>query len=567
MLLTTFVFSQQLALKVFEKSNAKDVIKLNYLKKHESVQSAINEITSIIETLHQKSYLLAGADSVKNDSTTVYAYLNCGRKYKWAKLSLGNLNPNVASEINISEKLFSQQSFRYNEVLHTINKIIAYYENSGYPFASVKLDSIACEKDELSAKFDVSVGKFFKIDSIKVEGNIKTKQKFLFRYLGIFNGMPYSTKQVSAISKKVLQLPFIKEKQAPIVRLTDRKNKMILFFDSKKASQFDGIIGFLPDAVTKKTVITGDVKIKLVNGIFRTGETVDLQWRRLQSQTQDLKAAFIYPYIAGTPVGFNYGIKLYRKDTTFIDVNNNIGLQYYFKGLNNFRVFYKQRNSNLISTSGYNSISTLPEYADIITLSYGTGITYEVLDYKFNPHKGISFNANVQTGNRTINKNPNVNDAAYQGLLLKSIQYQYDAELNYFIQIKGNSVLHIGIQSASIFGNSTLFRNELLRIGGLRTLRGFNEESIYTSTYVIPTLEYRFLYSQNSNILLFAEGAWYENASRGFYLKDTPLSFGAGINFETKAGILSLNYAIGNQFGSGFDARNGKIHFGLTTLF
>ena len=127
--------------------------------------------------------------------------------------------------------------------------------------------------------------------------------------------------------------------------------------------------------------------------------------------------------------------------------------------------------------------------------------------------------------------------------------------------------MRLGLQGASVFGNSTIFKNELFRIGGLKTLRGFDEESIYVSTYVIPTIEYRFLFAQNSNLLLFTEGAWYENNSNGMYIKDMPMSVGAGINFETKAGILSLNYAIGNQFGNGFDVRSGKIHFGLTALF
>ena len=45
------------------------------------------------------------------------------------------------------------------------------------------------------------------------------------------------------------------------------------------------------------------------------------------------------------------------------------------------------------------------------------------------------------------------------------------------------------------------------------------------------------------------------------------MSVGARINFEPKAGILTLNYALGNQFNNGFDLRNGKIHFGLTALF
>ena len=129
------------------------------------------------------------------------------------------------------------------------------------------------------------------------------------------------------------------------------------------------------------------------------------------------------------------------------------------------------------------------------------------------------------------------------------------------------STIHFRNQFATVFGNATLFKNEIFRIGGLRTLRGFDEESIFTSTYCIQSLEYRFLFSKNSNILLFAEGAWYENNSSAIYINDFPYSVGAGINFETKAGILSLNYALGSQLNNAFDVRNGKIHFGLINEF
>ena len=180
-----------------------------------------------------------------------------------------------------------------------------------------------------------------------------------------------------------------------------------MFFDKKEASQFDGIIGFLPDMVTKKTIVTGDVKLKIVNGVLKNGETFDIEWRRLKSQTQDFNGKVIYPYILKTPLGIDYNLKLYRRDTTFIDINQNFGLQYYFSGLNYLKLFYKQRNNNLISTSGYEFITTLPDYADVETQAYGVGLFIEKLDYRFNPKKGISFNLSAQAGNREIKKNPN----------------------------------------------------------------------------------------------------------------------------------------------------------------
>lgn len=543
------------------------VSKLNYRKKLPNKSEAYREIENIILALQYRGYLLASADTIYSDTSSVSAVISANGLFKAAYLKLGNLDPSLASRLGISEKLYFNKPFRYKEVARSLEKIILYYENNGYPFASVNLDSVSIREDRVAAVLNVQKNKYFKIDSIKVIGTAKVNTRFLNRYLSVKEKMAYNEVAMNSIPQKIRQLPFVTETQSPRVQLTERTNKLILFLDKKNASQFDGIIGLLPDADTKKTIVTGDIKLKLINAVFRNGETFDLEWRRLKSQTQDFNGRVIYPFLFGTPVGTDYSLKIYRRDTTFIDITNNIGLQYYFSGLNNVKIFYKERSANLISTSGLEFVSTLPEYADISTQSYGVGILFEKLDYRFNPKKGIAININGQIGNRNIKKNPKVNPNAYNNLLLRSTQYQTEGATALYIKLRGNNVLKLGIQGASVFGNSTIFKNELFRIGGLRTLRGFDEESIFASTYVIPTIEYRFLFAQNSNILLFAEGAWYENASNGNYLNDTPVSIGAGINFDTKAGILSLNYGLGNQLGNGFDLRNGKIHFGLTALF
>jgi hypothetical protein len=446
-----------------------------------------------------------------------------------------------------------------------MEKIVTYYENNGYPFASAKLDSLQIKDSKIQAKLVIEKNVFIKLDSLVTEGSGKVSQKFLLRYLAIKQGMPYNSSVFVGVSKKIKQLPFLTEKKPPIIQLTDKQNKLFLFLEKKNASQFDGIVGILPND-KGKTVFTGDLKIKVVNAVFKSGETIDINWRRLQTQTQDLKAAVIYPYIGGLPVGVDYNLKIYKKDTAFLDVNNALGLNYYFNGLNHIKVFYKQRNANLISTSGLTNITVLPEYADVTTKAYGLGIFIEKLDYRFNPRKGISVNIQGSVGTRQIKKNPKINDVAYSTIALKTSQYQSEGMIVGFFNIFKNHVIKLSSQFGSVFGN-TIYKNELFRIGGLRTLRGFDEESIYASTFVIPTIEYRFLFERNSNLFVFGEGAWYENQNVSGYVNDIPISVGAGINFETKAGIFNLSYAIGKQFNTGFDLRIGKIHAGLTALF
>lgn len=539
--------------------------KLNYKKNTDSDLSLKKELNNLQLALINEGYMTSSIDSIYSDSLQHKAYLSIGKAYQWANLSHQQHDVDVISKLGYSEHFFSKRAFKYKELASFLEKIITYFENNGYPFAMAKLDSLTIKENQISAHLNIQKNIFIKLDSIIQEGTPVVKSKFLLRYLGLKAGMPYNEAAFSQISKKIKQLSFVTEKTAPVMRLTDKQNKLYVFLNKKNASQFDGIVGILPND-KGKTVFTGDVKIKLVNTIFKSGETFDINWRRLQTQTQDLKAQIIYPYIAGLPVGSDYNIKIYKKDSSFIDINHLLGLHYYFSGLNHIKTFYKQRNANLISVAGLSTATSLPDYADVTTKSYGLAVVYEKMDYKFNPHTGFSFLLQGSVGNRQIRKNPKINDLAYSNLALKSSQYQIEGSITGYINIIKHHVLKLSSQYGSVFGNS-IYKNELFRIGGLKTLRGFDEESIFASSYLIPTIEYRFLFEKNSNIFLFAEGAWYENKNTLSYNTDTPMSVGAGINFETKAGIFNLSYGLGKQQGNSFDLRTGKIHAGLTALF
>ncbi|MGE0567730.1 MAG: hypothetical protein AB7O73_07250 [Bacteroidia bacterium] len=536
---------------------------LKFTNKQELKKTVFETITEF----QNQGYLLAYADTIENSSEKIKIELFSGTQFKWLRLKQGNLNPTLASKIRFNEKAYSNQQVNILKIGSLFESILVYYENHGYPFVSLKLDSLNYTDSTFDAQLNVVPGTFYKLDSVILYGNANVKSKYLERYLNVFTDKPFQENQIAKISDRLRQLPFVTQKKSPEVRFTKNSSKLLLFLDKKNASQFDGIVGILPDATTGKAIITGDVKLKIINGLLHNGETIDIEWRRLQSQTQDFSGKIIYPFLFGSPFGADYAIKLYKRDTTFIDIINSAGAHYYFNGLNYIKVLTRSRQCNLISTYGLENITVLPSYADVSTLQNGIGLHLENLDYRFNPRKGFNLEMNALFGNKRIRKNPKINDLVYASLPLNSIQYQYEFEFNGFIPIKNNNILRLGLKSASIFGNGPIFRNELNRIGGLKTLRGFDEESIFTSLYFIPTLEYRFLFSQNSHILVFTEGAFYENNSYQFYLNDTPLSFGAGINFETKAGILSINYAIGNQLNNGFDARNGKIHIGLIALF
>lgn len=563
---TFFATAQnKLTFELYCKENPSFLKNIQYKKNIVSKNESEKELQKIIIYCFDNAYLTAKYDSILTDSSSIKAYLNIGKQYMWANLKQGNVDEGVLSEIGFREKFFRNKPFSYKETKRIQEKLILYYENNGFPFASVKLSNITIYNNELSAELELTKNTIQKIDSIVIKGNAKISEVYLYNYLGIKPKSLYNESKLKKVNARVSELPFLRATQTPTVKFSTKENILTLYIDKKRASQFDGILGILPDDKTGKILFTGDVKLRLQNGLGK-GELIDINWRKMQTQTQDLKLKLVYPFILKTPFGLDYGLKLYKKDTTFLDINNNIGLQYIFTGGNYFKVFYNNKNSSLLNTKGLELIQQLPNYADVQVNLYGIGMKFEKLDYRMNPRKGFSITFNASAGIKEIKKNSNINPVVYQNLKLKSTQYLGDFEGMFFIPFYNRNTIKIGNQSGFINSENT-FQNELIRIGGLKTLRGFDEESIYTSSYSIFTLEYRFLLEQNSYLFLFGDGAWYENNNVKQYVKDTPLGFGAGISFETKAGIFSINYALGKQFNNPIQLRSGKIHFGLVNYF
>ncbi len=523
------------------------------------------ELRNVLFSCFDKAYLTASFDSLIFDSLSMKAYLSFGAQYKWALLKNGNVDEGVLSEIGFREKLYLNQPVYFKKVKRIQEKLITYYENNGYPFASVKLDSIVISGESIAAQLYLAKNAQKKIDSVVIRGTAKIEPVFIYNYLGIKPGSLYNEAQLKKVNTRITELPFVSPVKPASVRFTDKFNKLILYLDKKQASQFDGIIGILPDNTTGKILFTGDVNLKLQNGLGR-GELIDMNWRSLQAQTQDLKLRLVYPFLLRSPFGIDYNLKLYKKDTSFLDVNQNIGLQYILIGGNYFKIFYNNKSSSLLSTKGLEYLTALPPNADVQNNMYGIGMKYEKLDYRLNPRKGFSVLGNASAGTKNIKKNAKLNPVVYENIQLSSTEYTADFDGSIFIPTSERSTIKAGMQAAFLSGE-TIFQNELFRIGGLKSLRGFDEESIYASAYSILTLEYRFILEQNSYLYLFGNGAYYENNNVSGFVHDTPIGFGAGISFQTKAGIFAINYALGRQFDNPIEFRNGKIHFGIVNYF
>jgi outer membrane translocation and assembly module TamA len=505
-----------------------------------------------------KGYLEASRDSCSSQQDSTRCIFHLGQQYRWARLTAGSVPQEIASSTGFRERFYRDRPITPRQVSKLFEGLLQECEDHGYPFAAVGLDSLQATDDGLSASVHLDRGRYVTFDSVVVRGTAHVNPRYLQAYIGIRPGDAYNETLVRGLDGRTRELPFVSTRHPAYILFAPEQTKLYLFLDDKRASNFNGILGIAQDPVSGQVRFTGDLDLKLRNALHR-GEAINLSWRSLQDRTQDLKVGFNYPFAFNTPFGADLGLKLFKRDTTFLEVTSRAALEYLLRRGDKVRVFVNNKNSQRLGQQ----VTYTPGLADVKLTAYGIGVQRERFDYRFNPRKGLAFDLEGSVGEKH-SSTATFSDTTDTDL--SSVQYELNGHVVWHIPLGRRSTVKIAGQGGSMV-NDQLYSNELYRIGGIKTQRGVDEASIYASSFAIGTVEYRFLFEENSNFFVFVDQGWWEDQSRTPLLTDTPLGFGVGTSFETKAGIFSLSYALGKQFNNPVELRNGKIHFGFTSLF
>lgn len=528
--------------------------------------STERSLNRFLAAAYDNGYLEANIDSTFISGDTLYADFHSGKQYRWIKLVNANIDEGWLSEAGFRDRFYENRPVSPARLRNLNSKIITWCENNGYPFASIRYDNFRISDEKVSADVILDTERMITIDSVIVMGSPKLSTVYISNYIGVKPGDLYNESIIRKIPGRIKELPMVTETRAFNVAFTENTARVILYLQDKKASQIDGVVGVLPDNNnTGKVQLTGDLRLRLLSS-FGRGELFDLNWKQPRSKTQDLKVNLNYPFILNTPFGLDLKLAIYKFDTSYVETTLGVGVQFLLRQGSFLKLFVEDKNSSLLSTKQYENATVLPPFADIRKTMYGAGVKFINVDYRLNPARGYIIELTAGAGNRVISKNGKINPEVYDSLELKSLQYSAEVAADAYFRVFPKIILNPGIKVGGL-GGSNAFDNELYRLGGLNTLRGFDEESITASLYGIGKLELRYVLEQNSFLQLFFNSAWYERNSNSGYLNDTPMGFGAGITFDTRLGIFSFNYALGREFSDPVRFRAAKIHFGLVNYF
>ncbi len=546
----------------------------------ESSSQAFLYINKLPATLIAQGFPAVSIDSVRFSDSVMNVLLYLGQRYENFSLNTDSVDKRALEAAAYNPKDYNGKPLNMERLNLLKNRIIDYYEANGYPFATVSLDSVRLSDGSMKGNLRVDKGPDYVIDSIRVIGKAKLNAVFLQQYLNIKNGSVYNKKKLQQVDQKILELPYITTAQSSDVTMLGTGSVLNLYLEDKKSSQVNFIVGFLPAATPDGNLqITGDVNLDLKN-LLGSGENFLLRWQSLQPKSPRLNIGFDQPFIFKSRYTFSGLFDLFKKDSNFIQVNAQAGLQFALSQYQFGKIFVQIQNNSLlegaIDTNVIKQNRQLPLNIDVSSVNTGLSYSLQNTNYLFNPRRGNEAIITGAVGIKKIKKNnqisqikdPNFNfESLYDSLGARNYQLRIKLGAAHYFPVGKRATVKTAI-NGGWYSSPNVFRNELFQIGGNRLLRGFNEESIYAKQYAVTTAEYRYLTGLNSYLFSFLDLGFAQNKFQDVDQKNIFTGFGLGIVNETKIGLLNLSVAVGKRDDISFNLRESvKIHFGYVSYF
>jgi len=487
-------------------------------------------------------------DSSSNDW---HVKVKLGQKYDKITLIIPEKEPLLRQ--NLPKAIGRQQTtvaLTRQQLSNFLKQSFQNYLNNGFPLVSIQLMDFEVVENKIQIKLELEKGPYLFWKEIIVKGDSSTVPKIMEQLSGVRMGTPYSENVYQKIPKRLDQFAFLESSRPPELLFTPQGVDLYVYVRQKKISSVQGAVGLQPNPITGQVALTGEFQTKLWN-VFKRAEQLDFHWRSIQPGTQSLNIKAVYPFLLRSPFGIESRFQLYKRDSTFLELQTYLAGTYTFRDGSVFKLNYNNLGSNLLSGAG-NS----PQLATSRTNFYGISYQRRQLDYFPNPSKGNSILLSGSLGNRKVQRLESTTSSTVWRISFQS---------NWFIPLASRHVLKLGGQFETYYAPE-IFINERLRYGGLNSFRGFNEDELNTTTIAIATIEYRFLVDKNSNAFVFFDQGMYEDRAGG-YRNDRPFSLGTGFSFGSRLGIFTISYAIGNQLQNPLNFREGKIHFGYSAFF
>ena len=505
-------------------------------------------VNNILLSEIESGYFTCNVDSINLKNQKLKIYLQTGNL-----ISLNSIKVNLPNSLSLKlrEDFISDKTyFNANDFSEKIKKWIILMNNNGFPFAEFEFEKSEIINSKINLICNLISGPLVKIDSIINPEITKKELQLVYKFTDIRNGDLFELNKIYKISENIKNTGFIEEIRPPAYEFIDNKASIYTYFKPQSKNSINGLVGIQPGE-NETVQFTGNVALNFQNALSY-GEVLKFNWRRMFNSSQNLIAELSYPFLFNTNFEVQGGLDMIKKDSSFFNFNSKLIINY--KSNSNFSngfLFTNNNSTNLLEN----------DYSSTSVNSFGFVTNFKKLDNPFNPRKGFKIKSEIANGWKETYAIDTVANN-----ILKSPNFNGNLSFSSYLSLLKRTTFKIKL-SGSTIQNNILYENELTRIGGYKTIRGFDEESIWVSSFVLGNFEFRYLIDEKSNVFLFSDFAWTESKTNNFLMVDYFQSFGFGTNISMPNGLLTLIYGMGRKIDNPFLIKTGKIHLGFTSYF
>ncbi len=509
------------------------------------MNSLTEEITLLKKELSNQGFFNFKTDSLLKITKNSYL-LNFNTKQCYKHITINYKNNILKKELSAvltKNTTLTENSFfcPTKNLQENLNNILTYLSRSGKTFSSLQLTNIRIYKNEVIADLQIKETKQNRISKVTIKGYEKFPKKFVHQYLNLKVNQVLNLDEIQKKSALLNQLPFANELKQPEVLFTKETNTVFLYIDKKKNNLFDGYIGFSTNPETQKLELNGNINLRLLNNL-NSGEEFNFKYLSTADEQKRIQLNINLPYLLNTSFGIEGGLNIFKKDSSFTNSTQNIKLNYAIQQLTNISIgtrFTKSTTTN--DTSVANQDFSKNEYSTFFNHQKNQ-------NHSFFREKNKTTLEIALAERRTSNKNTP-----------QQIIRFYSAHI---FNINKTNSIYIKNQSFYLISD-TVLENEMEFIGGINSIRGFQENSIPSNLYSYLNTEYRIQLSNKLYMHSVIDYGFTKNNNKS----NTLFSFGFGGGLKSKNNLIRFIIANSRTNNEKTKLSNSQIHLSLISSF
>ncbi len=531
----------------------------------------------LVDSMSNHGYPYFSIDSIYGNEKAYTVSIYQGSKV--SSVSIHYQLDSVARKLLTMDTLYTTQSDQTQSLLDSIGGLgIQKLTEVGYILANIGMDSFVHDRENLNIYNHIKSYYKLKIDSIRQQGKLEINYTLLYKLSGLTGQEYFYPYVLDQVEKNLKAYEFIRIKSPPQIDIYDEEVDIILDLDNRNTNQADIVIGFQPnDTETGKLLITGKADLKLINS-FSRAESIRVSWQQLQVLSPRLDASFSLPYIANSNFGMSLNLNYFKKDSAFRTLHTGISADYTFSPNHLFSLYFQTDDSRIITLDTQKILLNdfRLDFIDYVKRSYGMRYLRSKMDRRLNPRKGYQIILDLASRSRKVIENnellelSNTAGLNYQDIFdsLSNDRWQSSLELHLdkLSPLSRQFVWKNSLKAQYLLANS-LFKNEMIQIGGFQTLRGYDEQSLFVKNYSLWLTELRYLLGANGFLSTFVNMAYIDRYYSTGNQYEFKTGFGAGLSVFTNSGNFSIQYALGTNDQNKVELSNGKIHLGYISNF